>query len=339
MLSDDAARAARRARVLAAVAEEPQVLASPTVARTFRRPGGWLSAAAVVVLSVIATSKLYRRPAPLPPITSTSIRSSAKAAMPAPPPLALLAPVPQRRIMSPPPPATASRPGPSPRAPDAPQPLGLPPATPGASAFPQPPPLPIPPSPPHVETSGPPLAVPPAPAMPAPAPPPAPPGPAMTNLPPAWASATTGSNGEKAESRPGSAAAETRLYSGGPFYNIPSAGSASSVAKRSSDVSPGAAPPSSQLSRNAARLGAAAGAGRIADVQTLLLQGVPVDAPDETGATALMRSIQADRPAVAALLLRYGASLDRTNKAGKSARVMAATKGDAELNQAIGLGR
>jgi ankyrin repeat protein len=88
----------------------------------------------------------------------------------------------------------------------------------------------------------------------------------------------------------------------------------------------------------AARLRAAAAAGRTAEMDALLAQGVPVDAPDADGDTALMNSIQADQPAAAALLRRHGASLDRRNQAGESARDMAAAKGDAEINQAIGLG-
>jgi hypothetical protein len=51
-----------------------------------------------------------------------------------------------------------------------------------------------------------------------------------------------------------------------------------------------------------------------------------------------MKSIQADQPAAAALLRRHGASLDRANHAGESARDMAMLKGDAKLSQAIGLG-
>ena len=85
------------------------------------------------------------------------------------------------------------------------------------------------------------------------------------------------------------------------------------------------------------RLRAAAAAGRTADVAALLDQGAAVDAPDADGDTALMRSIQAGHAAVAALLRRHGASLDRRNHAGQSARDMAAAKGDARLNRALGL--
>jgi hypothetical protein len=50
-----------------------------------------------------------------------------------------------------------------------------------------------------------------------------------------------------------------------------------------------------------------------------------------------MKAIQARNPAAAALLLRHGASLDRTNRAGVSARDMAASIDDPELNRALGL--
>jgi len=87
----------------------------------------------------------------------------------------------------------------------------------------------------------------------------------------------------------------------------------------------------------AARLRAAAAAGRTDEVKTLLAQGVPVDAPDADGETALMKSIQADQPATAALLRRHGASLDRKDHAGESARDMATAKGDVALDRAVGL--
>ena len=88
----------------------------------------------------------------------------------------------------------------------------------------------------------------------------------------------------------------------------------------------------------AARLHAAAAAGRLAELTALLAQGTPVDAPDSDGETALMKSIQANRPAAAALLRRHGASLDRTNRAGVSARDMATSIDDPELNRALDLG-
>jgi ankyrin repeat protein len=87
----------------------------------------------------------------------------------------------------------------------------------------------------------------------------------------------------------------------------------------------------------AARLRAAAAAGRTSEVEALLKRGVAVDSPDAKGDTALMESIQADHPDAAAALVRHGASLDRRNKAGESARDMATSVDDADLDQALGL--
>jgi len=87
----------------------------------------------------------------------------------------------------------------------------------------------------------------------------------------------------------------------------------------------------------AARLRAAAADGRTAELETLLAQGVPVDAQDDDGTTALMKSIQADQPAAAALLRRHGANLDQKDRAGVSARDMARAKHDPELDQALRL--
>ncbi len=88
----------------------------------------------------------------------------------------------------------------------------------------------------------------------------------------------------------------------------------------------------------AARLrAAAAAAGRTAELAALLDQGVAADAPDAAGDTALMKSVRADRPAAAALLRRHGASLDRRNQAGESARDLAAGKADPALDRALGI--
>lgn len=85
------------------------------------------------------------------------------------------------------------------------------------------------------------------------------------------------------------------------------------------------------------RLRAAAEAGTVDEITALLAEGARVDAPDRDGDTALMKAIQSRRPAAAALLLRRGASLERTNRAGQSARDMAERTGDADLNRALGL--
>jgi ankyrin repeat protein len=87
------------------------------------------------------------------------------------------------------------------------------------------------------------------------------------------------------------------------------------------------------------RLREAASAGRTADIEALLAEGVPADTPDDQGETALMKSIEAGQRDAAALLRRHGASLDVKNRAGVSARDMAAKKDDAELDQALGLTR
>jgi len=52
-----------------------------------------------------------------------------------------------------------------------------------------------------------------------------------------------------------------------------------------------------------------------------------------------MKSIRADQPATAALLIRHGASLDKKNSAGLSARDLAAQINDPALNHALGLER
>lgn len=111
--------------------------------------------------------------------------------------------------------------------------------------------------------------------------------------------------------------------------------SAARAATADSAKAQAAAPASPAV--QAARLHAAAAAGRLAELTALLAQGTPVDAPDSEGETALMKSIQARNPAAAALLRRHGANLDRTNRAGVSARDMAASIDDPELNRALGL--
>jgi ankyrin repeat protein len=74
-------------------------------------------------------------------------------------------------------------------------------------------------------------------------------------------------------------------------------------------------------------------------VAELLREGVAVDSPDDAGETALMKSIQARHPTVAALLRRHGADLDLKNHAGVSARALAASSEDPELLEALGLAR
>jgi hypothetical protein len=87
----------------------------------------------------------------------------------------------------------------------------------------------------------------------------------------------------------------------------------------------------------AENLAEAAGKGRISEVKRLVTQGAQVDAVDADGETALMKSIEADRPAIAAFLVRHGANVDRKNHAGVSAKDMALESKDAALKRAIGV--
>ena len=98
-----------------------------------------------------------------------------------------------------------------------------------------------------------------------------------------------------------------------------------------------AAKPMGELGTGFDELRAAAGAGRTAEVQELLDRHIPVDSADANGETALMKSVRADQPATAALLIRYGASLDKKNNAGFSARDLATQINDPALKRALGL--
>lgn len=112
------------------------------------------------------------------------------------------------------------------------------------------------------------------------------------------------------------------------------------TAMRRSALAAAPAPPAAPVGLppdGGARLRAAAAAGRTADLEALLAEGVPVGAPDADGETALMKSIRTNHPAAALLLRRHGASLDDRNHAGESARDMATAKGDAALDRALGL--
>ena len=70
MLSDDAARAARRARVLAAVAAAPPAEASPARSPGIWRRGGALAAAGLAGLVVLVATQVHP-PAPLGPPAPT----------------------------------------------------------------------------------------------------------------------------------------------------------------------------------------------------------------------------------------------------------------------------
>jgi hypothetical protein len=312
VLSDEAARAARRGRVLAAVARQDASgpAASAARPRLWRR-GGWLVAASVSGL-VLAITLQLDRPGPYPPPT----KPTAAPAVPA--------GAARGTAAAPESPAPAS-PAPASPAPASP----TPPRASALAAKPAPPPA-------RSEAEPAPVIV-----ASSPAPPPArssvvsaprafpsdetgPPPP-----PPADAASSERAAPVQAENQPSGAENVTEMVVTAEKRearrkSVPAAISAFTGRVRDV-IDPGG------------RLRAAAAAGRATDVEALLEQGAPVDAADAAGNTALMKSIQADQPDAAAVLSQHGASLDRKNHAGESARDMARAKGDAELDQAIGL--
>jgi len=315
VLSDDEARAARRARVLAAVAREPVTPPAATFS-SIRRPawrrGGWLAAASIAGLGVFVAAHLYQ-PALRQPLTDAAAPAVQTAAGPNQASRGIAA-SPTRSAGVP-----SRTPPPTPRA-FAAAPLTATPAPADVQPVAPPPPL---------------LMIPPAPkafpAAPAPAPPP----------PAAVVAAERGSLlPAPNDQRP--------LLGGASDEAVDAQGVTRGAAMRASRQAIPSPPPAAPLTRfessarprsdQAARLRAAAAAGRIAELETLLAQGVPVDTPDADGNTALMKSVKADHPAAAALLRGRGASLDHKNRAGESSRDIATAKGDPELNQALGLG-
>ncbi len=319
VLADGAARAARRARVLEAVAREP---VRPPV-RPFgsvRRTGGWLMAASVAGLVVFAAGRLYwpntvkvdtgSQP-PLPPTPQPAAPAADAAASGAistnerlaPPEAPAKTDKPllerQTRKVAPPPVVVVPRPS-----------NAAPPAAPPPAITIPPPPITIPPPPPAPPPSPPP-SPPPPPPRPAPRPPVIqpreipPPAPAPLARSEAAAAAAAG----RGEGRGGAAA--------GAF-------SSSDFANRT---------PADQ----ADRLRAAAQTGLTAEVEMLLAGGLAVDGQDAEGNTALMLAVQAKRPAVVTILKRYSASLDLKNRAGLTVRDMAAKIADPEINRALGL--
>ena len=99
VLDDEARRMARRARVLAAVAQEPAAPALPA-RRPVRRYGGWLAAACVAGLSVWTAQRVYRSAPPpqqsapqgLPPAVTPSAPAVPTSPAPTVQPPALRAP-------------------------------------------------------------------------------------------------------------------------------------------------------------------------------------------------------------------------------------------------------
>lgn len=282
VLSNDSARAERRARVLAAVAREPATpLAAgpPPIRRAAWRRGGWLVAASVAGLSALLTTHLYSperfRPEPPPSIRAVPDAVASRAADS--PPTAAPSPAQPPTLQA----VAPQRSTPSPRR--------VPPAAPPPPQVAQAP-----------EAS--PAAAPPASAGPS----------------------GTVATAHRREAEVDGAAREAMPNAD---FAAPQALAASQAPKSSAGAP----------SDGAARLHAAASAGRTAELAALLAAGVPVDALDADGETALMKSIQAGQPTAAAVLRRHGASLDRKDRAGVSARDMATTIDDEALNQALRL--
>lgn len=288
---DEAARRARRDRVLAAVADQRAAEAPATAGRrSLWRDGGWLVAASVAALVGFLALQLYR-PLPHPP----------------PKPAPAAAPKGSAAPLVPPPPAPAQSAAPPPKVAAAPR------------ASREPPTIAAPPPPPPMVASAPAARAVPSAEEPPPPPPPSPRD--MAKAAPAPAPPETVTvTAERREANAGAAPPSAEAPSGGELVSEMIV-----TAERRGGVDLGA------------KLRAAAADGRTKEVQTLLDQGAPVDAPDADGYTALMDSIEGDHPATAALLIRNGASLDLKNRAGESARDLAAKQGDRALNRALGL--
>jgi hypothetical protein len=289
LLNDERDRAARRARVLAAVAREPApppAVVSPSTGRAAWARGGWLVAASVAGLSVLLATQVdlpsLNRPQPAPAASVITAPADTAVAAPSQPAGAAPSQAPTSVVQAPAAPSRREAPA-----------VALSPA-------PAPPAVQAPAAPPAAEPSS---------------------SSGLNEL------VVTGGR------RVPDAAPEARARASGVATDA--AVGIEGPARRA--LSPGVAASVGSPADQAARLGAAAAAGRTADVAALLADGVSVDAVDADGETALMKSIQADHPAAAALLRRRGASLERKNHAGVSAREMASRVGDAELNQALGL--
>ncbi len=343
VLNDDAARAARRAALLAALTqpdqapqEKPAPVITPAPVRyrpTWRREG-WLAAAAVAGLSLFLALRVYAptlHPHPAtspPPANAAAAPAAATAEAPLTAPAGAPVTVPQK-ASPPPPPAAAS--GPSGtvtlRAP-------APPAVAAPVTIPAP----------RADRRITPMTAP---------PPPVDQAPKAAQAAQADAGTTVGEvvvTGSRIP-HPQYTSASPITALGGADADQKHQGLADGKRRAQAKVAPPPPPPpppepEMRFTASAAApadqtegLADAAGGGRTSEVEALLAHGTPVDAPDAQGNTPLMRSIRANHPAVAALLRRHGASLDRKNHAGESARDLAKAKGDPKLDKALGLAR
>lgn len=309
LLADSNERAARRARVIAAVGRQPAKPAAANLSSDRQpelRHGGWLAAASIAGLGVFLATRVYQPP-PQPART-----------MPTPPAISAPAAPPQDRKISPPSGAKTSM-----RAEPSPAPRTL-----------VPPPLAVTPPPMDIQ--------------PAAAPPPPPPP--VLAAPRAFPSEPSPSSVEEAvvtaERRASLKVAGNQAPTGAfRDENLGALSSARMAAKPAPPPPPPPPPPlaleakptAGSLATQTERLGVASTAGRLSEIESLLAQGVPVDAPDADGETPLMKSIQADKPAAVSLLLQHGARLDQRNHAGVSARQMAEAAADPALERAAGV--
>ena len=276
LLTDDAARALRRGRVLGELARTdaaPRVESPVQTRRRASRFGGWLVAASVLGLSVFIAVRAPQRP----PIANP-------APQPAPAAGAVVA---------------DAAPAPTQESTD------RPPALPKAAAN----------NAPRVAAAPPPVV---------PAPRSERPTGGLARGPDAPTEA------DKAANAATSASPDDAMAAAAPV-----------VAARAQALAASPPPPPMAAFRAtpspADRLRAAAAAGRNLEVEDLLAQGTPVDAPDADGDTALMKSVAAGKAQTAALLRRHGASLDRKNREGQSVRDVAAAMDNEDVNEAIGV--
>lgn len=289
VLNDQAARAARRARVLAAVAAQPQLAhATPSANRLFRRHGRWLAAASVAMFSLLVGLRFYQ-PNLGAPDTPAARPTGATAAAP-----------------------TAL----SPEGPTADT------ATPTASAA--------------AITAAPPSR------QRGPAAPSTDKTPVARDIQTATAEASPPATSAKAQpaapspqatlaAPPATEVVEQVVVTGA--RRTEGATMAARTASKAADISALAV----RGEVRAASLRAAAASGRIAELKAILTQKGAVDTPDDDGETALMKAVQANHADAAALLRRYGANPDLKNRAGQSARDMAASIADPSLNRALGV--
>lgn len=284
LLNDEAERSARRARVMAAIAQDNDRASRPKPARRLASRGGWLVAASVVVVSGVLVTRFSAEPW-FSPLTTQ-------------------APV-VKRVQKNETTAALSKPVPATQ-PD------LAPVAPKAEA------------PDHALAIAREQAAAPGKGM------------ASRETPPPVARRAPSSE-TMAAPPPAAAAAPPPMVAAAPRAPMAAPLAAAPPPPRAAPTDAATPLGESTVTSDFDDLRRAAAAGRMAEVQQLLDRHVPVDAADPEGETALMKSIRAGRREIAVLLIRHGASLDKKNHAGFSARDLAAQINDPALNHALGI--